>query len=229
MSILGRKFAQAAIYGSAGGGGGTPFGITQAATQTTTTGTIGVNTFAGVAIGAADGTRIVVVTVCHGITSGTTLSAFTIGGITATQGAVSVFSGGSTAEIWYAAVPTGTTATIQFTQSAADSRIVLGVYRVVGTGVSFSTGNAANGVTNTSISASVTIPAGGGAIAAVMTHSSTSGSGTPTNMTLDTNNLVVGNSTSYIGNNTSGSGSTSIGVSWTGATDVAMAVVAFTP
>lgn len=219
------------VFGDVKVAGGTPFAIAQTSVQSTVAGVISTNTFSALPIGAANATRIVSVAVCHGA-GAATLSAFTIGGVTAAQVSGSSFNSGAgvKCETWTAAVPTGTTATVQFDQSAADTRIVLGVYRVVGTGLSVSTGGGALSAPGvTTLSGTVTIPAGGGAIAFLMTHGSTSGSGTPTNLTLDTNNLVTGSSSSYIGNNTSSSGSTSIGVSWTNAVDAALTIVTFNP
>jgi hypothetical protein len=211
--------------------GGTPFAITQTGQTSTTTNAVTTPSFAGLNIGTADPTRIVVALIGHGPNSGTTISGLTIGGVTATQAPGTAHDSGSGAavDIWYAAVPSGTTATVAFTvSSAAESRIVVTTYSVVGTGAAFSVGGGAN-ATAASLSAAVSIPAGGGAIAYAYTHSASSGSGTPTNLTLDTNNVVVGTSTSYTGHNTTGSGSTTMGVSWTGSTDSALAIVTFSP
>lgn len=211
------------------GGGGTPFSITQTATASTTTGSTPV-VFAGLSIGAADTTRIVAVSICHGPNNGT-FTSLTIGGVTATlaTGSKQNSTGGVSAEIWYAAVPTGTTATVQYDQLAGvDTRHFISVYRIAGTTASFSAGGGAASLSVTSLAASVSIPVGGGALAGCMTHSATSGSGTPTNLTLDTNNVVVGTSTSYVGNNSTNSGSTSMGVAWTGGTDAALTIATFT-
>src|SRR5258708_38594745 len=115
-----------------GGSNGTPFSIVQTATTSTNTSSINTNTFSGLSIGAADPTRLVYVTLCHG-PNNAVVSAFTIGGVTAAQATGSAFNstGGVTCEIWGAAIPTGTTATVQFNYSSADTRTVIGVYSII--------------------------------------------------------------------------------------------------
>jgi Putative Ig domain len=185
-------------------------------------------TFANVAVSP---TGLTVYTICHG-PNDALITAVSIGITAAVQasGARHDSGAGVGCDIWYASGATGP-ATLSITfGSTVESRIVVGVYGVTGTPTpTFSVAGGNNTASGTSLTASISIPANGGAIAAAMTHSVSSGSGTPTNISLDTNNLVVGTSTSYIGENVTNSGSTNIGVSWTGATDAALTIVTFNP
>lgn len=82
-------------------------------------------TFSASAIGTADSTRLVVV-VAHTNNLSASVSSMTIGGISAT----SAVSAGSAqlVSIWYAIVPTGTTADIVLTLGATSNNAVIGVY-----------------------------------------------------------------------------------------------------
>jgi hypothetical protein len=208
---------------------GTPFSITYVSNNSTTT-MGGAVTFTSQNIGTADPTRIVVVALDHGPNSGVSVTSVTIGGVTATQ-APSADSGGSgvRSDIWYLAVPTGTTANIVVT-AATETRCALGVYSVVGATAHFSVaiGNfTASSVTTLSASA-VTVPAGGGAIVIVSTHNATE-TITPSNYTADVAGLVVGTSTTSFGHDTSHTGSTVYGASWGTSTDCSISVAVFGP
>lgn len=91
-----------------------------------------VYTFSNVAIGDADDNRIVAVAAfANGL--GGDLVGVTIGGITATR-ASSFFSSetaGNAAGIFYANVPTGTTATVVITCPDAAARCATAVYRII--------------------------------------------------------------------------------------------------
>lgn len=219
------------LLGVDGGAASTPFSITQLASPvTTTTNATDPASISGVAVASSG---LSVYTICHG-PNNTTITAVSIGSTSMSQatGAGHTSSAGSNCDIWYASGATGPTATLSITFSGGivQTRIVVGQYQITGSPTpSFSAGGGNNTSSGTSLSAAVSIPSGGGAIAAALTHSATSGSGTPTNLSLDTNNLVVGTSTSYIGNNTTSSGSTTMGVSWTGSTDAALAIATFSP
>lgn len=216
--------------GAPAAAGGTPFSITEIGTASTTTGSTTTLTFASQNIGTPDPTRIVVVTIGHGPNT-TTVSGVTIGGVAASQatGASVSSTGGTNSDIWYLAVPTGATATIAVTTLATESRMVIGVYNVIGTGSGFSTANNSFVSTGgTSLSTTVTVPAGGGAIVNMITHN-TGITITPTNYTADVAGLVVGSSTTQLGHDTSHSGSTAYGTSWGVGTDAAMSVATFTP
>jgi hypothetical protein len=139
-------------------------------------------TFSGVAIGSADADRVVVVSIaCKGAANaaGADISALSIGGVGATKAAggyagLSAFYN----SVWYAVVPTGTTATISATITNGG-----GWMDGVSIGVGTLTGSATISVASTVTSvaypaaadnvndASVTIPTGGVAIFAAMAAS----------------------------------------------------------
>jgi hypothetical protein len=219
-------------YNSAATGGGTPFGITFISDATLST--VGTTyTFTSQAIGTADPTRLVVVGIGHGV-SGRTVTSATIGGISATQATGAQPSGsGSNTDIWYAAVPTGTTATIVINYSGSEDRTAIAVYSVIGTGLAFS---AANGTTissgtPTSVSTTVITPSGG-VVAVAITHVGAITAITGSNLTSDISaGLPSGSSgTLLAGHDTSHSGSTAYGFSWTtGVADVNLSVASFSP
>lgn len=190
-------------------------------------------TFAARAIGAADATRIVAVGIGIQATIGnTTITGVTIGGVAATQatGAYQTeVTGGQTTDIWYAAVPSGTTADVVVNTAAQLSRCAVFVYRAIGTGVGFSVanGHADSGNVN-SEAAAVTVPAGGGVIGVAAAHNATE-TITGTNLTIDAAALVVGGSTYGAGHDASHSGSTTFTFSWGTATSAAASIAAFTP
>lgn len=231
MSVRSRKFSQAAIYASSAGGG-VPFGISFVGTANNVVAASSF-TFTAQGIGTADTTRIVVVAIAHGVTGGISVSSVTIAGNLATQatGAAGDSTGGSFTDIWYLAVPTGTTANIVVNLSASQSRCAIDVYSVVGTGAAFSAANKAASINSSTEAPVVTVPAGGGVIAVLNVHSSAV-AGTVTNggnLTIDQNGVAFGNSVIAAGSNTTASGSTTFTMNWTGATDNSMSVASFVP
>ena len=213
--------------------GGTPFSLTHI-TDVSNNSSLQNYSFATTSVGTADPTRIVAVGISWIGTQ--TISSVTIGGNTASHAtnASGVAGGGNTnTDIYYLAVPTGTTATIAVNLSATGAlRMVVNVYSVIGTGAAFSTGantDAAATSLTFATAATATIPSGGGAIVIVSAHSASAGPFTATNFTLDTSNLVVGGSTYGCGHNTSGSGSTAFNAVWLASTDAALSVATFTP
>lgn len=86
--------------------------------------------FTGVSIGSAVSNRLVVVAANPNGSSVTSISSMTIGGVSATL-AVQTQTDNGVSSIWFAVVPTGTTATIALTCNAAASRCRIAVYRVV--------------------------------------------------------------------------------------------------
>lgn len=189
-------------------------------------------TYTAQGIGTADPTRIVAVAISYNAGSGANaVSGVTIGGNAATSsGAATTSTVGAATDIYYLAVPTGTTANIVVSFSVNPSRIAISVYSVIGTGASFSTAaSAQNGSSVSTLTQSGTIPTGGGAISVITIHTSTPGTVTPTNLTTDTN-LTFGSSTTVAGHNTASSGATTMGFSWAGsATDAALSIVTFNP
>jgi len=116
------------------------------------------------AIGTADSNRVVAAAIWS--RAGTSISSVTIGGVSATQvsGAAAANSTTTLSDIWYASVPTGTTATIAVTYAASTQRSVVYLYRVV---TSTPTPNAAGHdqtTTLTSVATTINVPSGGGAI-----------------------------------------------------------------
>lgn len=210
-------------------GGGTAFGISFVSDNASTAGTASY-TFTAQNIGTADPTRIVVVGLSTGVNN-VTVSSVTIAGSNAAQ-ATSAASGGASvrSDIWYLAVPSGTTADIIVTFSSLQGRVAIFIYNVVGTGAAFSAGNNGSTASGTSMSASVTVPSGGGAIGIGNIHSASASSLTGTNLALDlASGLITGSSTATVGHDTSHTGSTSYTFGWTTTTDGQMSLAAFSP
>jgi hypothetical protein len=129
---------------------------------------------AGVAVGTASADRLVFVMVSGLIgTTGHDINTMTIGGVSAarvrrdqfTYAGLGVFA---SFEVWWALVPTGTTATIAFVHDASYTNAKLSIYAVTGANTStpisdhdFATRTDA--LTN-ALSVSVDVPANGGAI-----------------------------------------------------------------
>jgi hypothetical protein len=203
---------------------------------------IGSNTTAGTSftftsqnLGTADATRIIAIGVAHGGTSGITVSGVTVGGNAATQapGAVQNETSGMHSDIWYYADAgaLGTSANIVVTASSSQGRCAIAVYRVVGTGVAFSSANGAVQLNGTSQGAAVTVPAGGGTMAVLNIHASAA-AGTVTNggnLTIDSNGVAFGSETIGAGSNTAASGSTTFTMNWTGTSQATLSVATFSP
>ena len=135
--------------------------------QTADTADLTTYTFTNHAIGAADVTRRVVVAVSLGFlaASSQTLASATIGGIAATIH-VQVGSGDCVAFI-SALVPTGTTATIVVTASAAARRAAVAVYRAINETVATPHATMTdNTLTSATLSGTINIPANGWVVAA---------------------------------------------------------------
>jgi hypothetical protein len=210
----------------------TPFGLSYIGSNNSTTAGSSF-TFTSQSIGAADPTRIVVVALAAG-PNAATVSNVTIGGTNANHATSSyqtASDNSSLSDIWYLAVSSGTTATIVVTFSGSENRCLIEIYGIIGTGSGFSAGGGAGSSwTVSSLSASVSIPSGGGAIAVAGTHSTITGAFTPTNLTMDDNNNVIGGGTYGAGHNTTNSGATSMGVSWSGGgTAGSISIAAFSP
>lgn len=219
------------IDSNASSGVAAPFGITFVGSNNNVIAASSF-TFTAQGIGTADATRIVVVGIAHAINT-VTVSSVTIGGVSATQAASA--AGNSTlgvfSDIWYLAVSAGTAADIVVNFSGSQTRVAIDVYRVVGTGSAFSAANTAFTASSLTLTASVTVPAGGGAIAILNVHSSAAAATVTNggNLTIDQNGTAYGNSIIGAGKNTSASGSTSFTFNWTTSVDAVMSVIAFTP
>lgn len=182
---------------------GTPFSITfgDHAEDTTalTTYTWSSRNFA---VGAADATRIVVAHIVSRQSTAITLNSVTIGGIAATKvvGFNDTGSNGAISELWQAAVPTGTTATVSAVMSAGALRAACAVWSVIGSNGSVPAGGAvtSNSTNGISQAGTITVPSGGGSIIAAGGVWNASGfSMTPTNFTTDLAATVISTTTEY--------------------------------
>lgn len=138
-------------------------------------------TFTNANIGTASAGRIVVAI----FTSGTTVAnAMTIGGISATK-AVEESTILSGLQIWYANVPTGTTATIVVSSSGSMNLETIQVGMLTGvTAVPTATQTAAGGATDPA-TITITVPATGIAIVGLMANDDLTATGSWSNATLD--------------------------------------------
>lgn len=125
-------------------------------------------TFSSQSIGTAAANRYVVVGItAYTLSSSTSISSVTIGGVSATQLA-QAYSGGVNEDLsalYIAAVPTGTTADVVITFSTAPYRCGIGVYRVIDLLSSTPTNTYTASSTSNPLSVSADISAGGVAIA----------------------------------------------------------------
>lgn len=157
-------------------------------------------TFSSKSFGAADPTRVIAVIILSRNSGGTqTVSSAFIGGVEATK-AVGLL-GGSNAmvgEIWYAAVPSGTTGTVSITFAGANQRCAIQLYSVISPSSAAPTVTASS-LANPATSGAITIPTGGAAIGGNYVVSG--GPGTPTATpnspsngfnNLDLNNNIAG-------------------------------------
>ncbi len=127
-------------------------------------------TYSSLSFGAADPNRIVAVAVVNRSTGAPTIAAMTIGGISATQvaSAAAVDSGSMfLADVWQAAVPTGTSGNVAITYGVSSTRSGIDLYRIVTTSPTAASANGAfssSSATDAPISTTVTIPSGGAAL-----------------------------------------------------------------
>lgn len=140
-------------------------------------------TFSSLAIGTAAAGRYVVVGIeSHNNTGGNSaISSVTVGGVSATQVVHSTTSdAASVADIWIAAVPTGTTANVVVNYSGTQPRCGVTLWRMTGSsGTAYQTKN-----TNSSLSQTIDVPANGGVFAAAYRRDG--GTGTVSPLTTDT-------------------------------------------
>jgi hypothetical protein len=120
-------------------------------------------TFTSQDIGAADGTRLVVVAVVAAAGTASDPTSVTIGGNGATKAVGRTESTIGTVSIWYLAVATGTTANIVVNFSASHARCGIGVFRLVNlvsnTPTATGTGGG-SGITTANANVNVTGPNG---------------------------------------------------------------------
>lgn len=142
-------------------------------------------------IGAADATRIVAIGI-SGRTPNLTISSATIGGISATQvsGAGIVENSVMTSDIWYAAVPTGTTATVVVTWSGTPFDTGISTWSILGSTGTPTVGKNAGAASGPGAPASLslpayTVPSGGGSFAIYTNRDVATPSNSWTNATQD--------------------------------------------
>lgn len=132
--------------------------------ESTSTGTT--ITYTSVAFGTANASRILAVGIWSKQTADTdTVSSVTIGGVSATQvsGARASSTGhNAVSDIWYAAVPTGTSGNIVVTWSASSGRSGIGVYNIVtATATPTNGANAAGNGAYPGLTQTLTVPGSG--------------------------------------------------------------------
>jgi hypothetical protein len=158
------------------------------------------------AIGAADATRLVVAHIVARQTTAITLNSVTIGGVAATKiiGFNNTASDGAISELWQAAVPTGTTATVSAVFSAASLRAGCQVYSVLGSNKTLpTTGASTAAIDSTSGTATqsgtLAVPTKGGSI--IVSGGAYSGlpTVTPTNWVDDLPVTNIGSTIYYLG------------------------------
>jgi hypothetical protein len=135
-------------------------------------------TFASQSFGTADSTRIIAVLLGARNAGGTQIgSSASFGGVSASQAVGQLApSNAAVSEIWYAAVPTGTTGTVSITFAAANSRCSIQVYSIIAPSSAAPTATGAS--TANAGTTTFTIPAGGAAIGG--SYHQAGGPGTPT-------------------------------------------------
>lgn len=168
-------------------------------------------TYTGKAIGTASAYRHIIVAIAANTNvASRTISSVTVGGISATA-AVSAESTNTVftrVAVYIAAVPTGTTADIVVTYSAAQLRSAIGVYAAYNL---LSTTPTSTGTSSSDVdpmTASLTVNAGGVAVGVAMNYYSTAQTDYAwTNMTKDNdivNNTFVGTTTAHTSGSFSG-------------------------
>ena len=142
-------------------------------TQTSSSSNATAYTFSSTSIGTAAGDRIVVVSVSGSASdeSGNAMASLTVGGIAATKAAEAWHNGKLTA-IWYAAVPTGTTATIVATFGDSQTRCSIAVHTLTGASASPSDTATTSGSGSSLSLSALTIPTDGVAIVSFANGSS---------------------------------------------------------
>lgn len=184
-------------------------------------------TYAAMAIGTAGADRYVIAGIV-GLLNGVTISGVTIGGVAAVQQTTRVDASGYKAEIWTALVPTGTTADVIVTFSGGTATN-MDVVTCSMTGTSTGTATNTYGDTDDSnpLTASINIPANGGAFGITGNNSGTAV--TWTNLTEDVDALDVGGRRVSSASRNDTVAQTGLAVSVTGTGTSILAIAAFGP
>jgi hypothetical protein len=150
--------------------------FTDSRTSATSATTQTFNTGGDPSIGAAAADRIVAVAVAQLATVAGQITGMTIGGITATLASGSAVTDAAPAvhaAIFFAAVPTGTTATVVVTFPAAGGCCGISVYRITGATPTPAASNTSSGASSTTaLSTTLTVPVGGASINAYFNRNS---------------------------------------------------------
>jgi hypothetical protein len=182
--MVGASFQPLISYGAAAA----PLALTYLQSTTDTGNESTEYEFTSVNFGVADATRVVIVGVSLSANS-VTLGA-TIGGVTATLVA-QVHTGGNVAELWAAAVPTGTSGTVTITLDDSGARIRIHTFRMVNGNATATFANSnTNGSGSTSIA--VTVPAGGAGIGITANNSGGTGFSWTNGTEVDDTNVESG-------------------------------------
>lgn len=191
--------------------------------------------FGTLSFGAADTTRVIAIGIGARNAAGTQIvSSASIGGVSATF-AVRQITGlnSNVSEIWYAAVPTGTTGNVSVTFAGANARAAVQIYAIISPSTAAPTATGAQADTAT-VATTFTIASGGAAfgIAYFMTGGGGTATGSPAGFTnLDLNSNINGTQQVSAVHANAGalSGSQTISISLTTGTDSSGAFATWGP
>ena len=119
-------------------------------------------TFSSQAFGAANSARRIIVVVGHG-GSNRTISSMTIGGVSAANIVSNETVNSTDAHMYSAAVPSGTSGNVVINFNTTENRCGIGVFSMIGAASSATTTKSATNTTSNS--QTLTVPAGGAALA----------------------------------------------------------------
>lgn len=179
--------------------------------------------FASQNLGTEDSTRIIAVCIMTRNSAGTqAVSSASFNGVAATSAVGVSNSTSNRSEIWYAAVPTGTSGTISITFAGANQRCAIQVYSIIAPSSAAPTATGTS-TTNTAPTATLTIPSGGAAIGC--NYTLTGGPGTPVGTpsgfdNVDLNNNLIATQQAFAIHSNAGalSGSQNLTMTFTGST-----------
>jgi hypothetical protein len=213
-------------------GGGASFSITYeaSATSNTTTATQNLGT---VSYGATP--SVVVIPICYSSATPVTISSVSLNGVSGSQvsGFYDFVAGvGQNGDAWYVVAPGGSSGNLTITfsgaLSSAGAALYVSLYNIQTSTTTPSVANAAQSNNASSLSASVAIPTGGGAIASYCSWIGETFSGW-TNAVNDFNG-TTGNMAINVGHNTTAGGTTPTITGTTGSANAAtLGVVSWHP
>lgn len=195
------------------------------ALATSTAGTASIN-YGTLKVGFAVATRVVAISLFYRGAVTANVVSVTVGGIAATQvpGAKTSNSGlDSFTDIWYVALPTGTTAEVVVVWSSGPSRSAVELHRILTSNPASADGERSSAGSSTSRSQAITVPVGGCALAfGTNSGSSNSTDVTFINATPDSSSLFVNLAGSSIGKTAivNGTGSVTVTASIDGSQNI---------